>query len=99
MQLPEGIHYGLIADEVLKVIPGLVKKAVQPAEYENHDERNGKKLSEEVEFNAVNYTEIIPILIAGMKEQQIIIENQNKKIDLQQQQINELLKELLLIKE
>src|SRR6185503_16182851 len=99
MHLPEGLQYGLIADEVQQVLPGAVKKAVQPAEYENHDDKKGKKLSDEVEFNAVNYTAIIPILIGGKKEQQVIIENQNKKIDRQQQQINELLKELQLIKE
>ena len=99
MQLPEGIHYGLIADEVQQVIPGAVKKAVQPAEYENHDSHHGKKLSDAVEFDAVNYTEMIPVLIAGMKEQQVIIENQNKKIDQQQQQINNLVKEIQLIKE
>ena len=90
MNLPEGLHYGLIADEVQQVMPGTVKKAVRPAEYENHNKLNGKKLSDEVEFNAVNYTEMIPILIGGMKEQQAMIEKQ-------QQQINELLKEIQLI--
>jgi hypothetical protein len=62
-------------------MPGVVKKAVQPAEFEKHDMQKGKKLSDEVQFNAVNYTEMIPILIGGMKEQQVIINNQNKKID------------------
>jgi hypothetical protein len=102
MNLPEGLQYGLIADEVQQVVPGAVKKAVQPAEYENHDGHTGKKLSNEVEFNAVNYTEMIPILIAAMKEQQVMIEDlkmKNQKIDQQQQQINELLKEIQLIKE
>jgi hypothetical protein len=99
MHLPEGLQYGLIADEVQQVLPGAVKKAVQPAEYENHDNKKGKKLTDEVEFNAVNYTVMIPILVGGMKEQQVIINNQNKKIDQQQQQINELLKEIQLIKD
>jgi hypothetical protein len=99
MQLPDGVHVGLIADEVRSVMPGIVKKAIQPAEYENHDEHSGKKLSERIEFEAVNYSELIPLLIGGMKEQQGIIETQNKKIDQQQQQINELLKEIQLIKE
>jgi hypothetical protein len=85
MNLPEGLQYGLIADEVQQVVPGAVKKAVQPAEYENHDEKKGKKLSNEVEFSAVNYTEMIPILIGAVKEQQVIITSL-------QQQINELKK-------
>jgi hypothetical protein len=94
MHLPEGIHYGLIADEVQLIIPGIVKKAVEPAQFEDHNEQ-GKKLSDKVEFNAVNYTEMIPILIAAMKEQQVMIEElkmKNKKIDKQQQQIDELKK-------
>jgi endosialidase-like protein len=91
MHLPEGIHYGLIADEVLQVLPGTVKKALQPAVYENDDQQNGKKLNDTVEFNAVNYAEMIPIMIGGMKEQKAIIEKQ-------QQQINELQKEIELIK-
>jgi Chaperone of endosialidase len=97
MHLPEGIHYGLIADEVQPVLPGIVKKAVQPAAYENHDEKNGKKLSDEVEFNAVNYTEMIPILIGAIKEQQVMIEElkiKNKKNDPQQLQIEKLQKQI-----
>jgi hypothetical protein len=81
MNLPEGTQYGLVADEVKEVLPGLVKNAIQPARYENHDPTNGRKLSEEVQFNAVNYTEMIPILIAAFQEQQVIILGQNKKIE------------------
>ena len=91
MHLPEGLRFGLIADEVKQILPGAVKHAVQPAEYENHDENKGKKLSDEVEFDAVNYTEMIPILIGGMKEQQ-------KMIDEQQKQINELKTEIQQLK-
>ncbi|MBK9257760.1 MAG: tail fiber domain-containing protein [Saprospiraceae bacterium] len=80
MHLPEGLQYGLIADELKLVIPGAVTKAVQPAEYENHDRENGNKLSDEVEFNAINYTAMVPILIAGVKEQQQMIEDLKKEI-------------------
>lgn len=81
MQLPEGQQYGLIADEVKQVFPSLVKKAVQPAAYENEDHRNGKMLSDEVTFEAVNYTALIPVLIAAMQEQQATIEDLQKKIE------------------
>jgi hypothetical protein len=90
MNLPEGLHYGLIADEVELILPNVVKKAIQPAEYENHDRNNGKKLSDEVEYNALNYTEMIPILIAAVQEQQKIIETQIKINKDQQIQIDEL---------
>ena len=73
MNLPQGIHYGLIADEVQEILPGLVKKAIQPAKHENNDVK-GKIIADAVEFNTVNYIELIPILIGAVKEQQ-------KKID------------------
>lgn len=79
MSLPEGLHYGLIADEVEKVLPNVVKEAVQPAEYEKHDWGNGKKINDEVHFMSVNYTEIIPILIGAVKELKKEIEEMKKK--------------------
>jgi trimeric autotransporter adhesin len=63
-----------------KVFPQLVTKAVQPAEYENGD-RNGKKLNDEVQFKAVNYTGLIPVLTKAMQEQQLLINQQQKTID------------------
>ncbi len=102
MNLPEGLQYGLIADEVQQVIPGIIKKAIQPAQYENLNDQNGRKLSDRVEFNAVNYTAIIPVLIAAVKEQQLMIEAlkmKNEKADQQQIQINDLMNEIRLLKE
>jgi len=91
LQLPEGLQYGLVADELKEVMPGLVKKAIQPAEYENRETRKGKVISEAVEFDAVNYTALIPLLIAAVKEQQALIASQ-------QQQIGNLTKETAELK-
>lgn len=92
MNLPEGLQYGLIADEVKEVLPSAVKKAVNPAVYENGDEKSGKLLFDAVEFNALNYTEMIPILIGGMQEQQKQIEELKKQNDLLLKAINNLKK-------
>jgi hypothetical protein len=81
MELPEGKQYGLIADEVKQVFPSMVKQAVQPAKYENDDSRSGRKVADEVSFEAVNYTAMIPVLIAAMQEQQAMIEAQQKRIE------------------
>jgi hypothetical protein len=88
MQLPEGIQYGLIADEVEEVLPGSVKKTVQPAEYETGPDERGKLISEEVEFNAVNYMEMIPILIGAVQEQQLIISQLQTEIDDMEKRLN-----------
>lgn len=81
MELPEGEQYGLVADEVKQVFPSLVRQVVQPEYYENHNRKDGALLSEEVIFEAVNYTGLIPVLIAGMQEQQQMIEALYKKIE------------------
>ncbi len=81
MMLPEGQQYGLIADEVKQVFPSLVKTAIQPAAYENDDRKNGKMISDEITFEAVNYTALVPVLIAAMQEQQATIEAQQKRIE------------------
>ncbi len=65
LDLPDGLQYGLIAQEVEKVIPSFVKDVTHP---------NGKP------FKTVNYMGLIPILIQGMKEQQEEIERLKSKI-------------------
>jgi hypothetical protein len=81
MQLPEGKQYGLIADEVKQVFPSMVKQVVQPAKFENDDRSTGRMLADEVTFEAVNYTAMIPVLIAAMQEQQAMIEAQQRRIE------------------
>ena len=51
----EGRHYGVIGQEIEKVLPEVVKESP-----------NGEK--------SVSYTELIPVLIEAVKEQQKMIE-------------------------
>lgn len=73
-------------------MPSAVKKAVQPATYKNGDEKSGEKLTDEVEFNALNYTEMIPILIGAVKEQQQQIEELKKQNELLKKQMENVVK-------
>jgi hypothetical protein len=78
MNLPEGKRFGLIAEDVEEVLPGLVK-----ATEFNQKQSNGEQTpaSEKVEFKALNYTELIPIIIKGMQEQAELIKQQQLQID------------------
>ncbi len=78
MNLPEGIHYGLIAQEVEKVLPQIVSDNIQPAEY---DRETHEVIKEEVAFKGVNYTELIPLLIGAIQEQEKKIEELESKIN------------------
>ncbi len=102
MNLPQGQRYGLIAQELEKVLPGLVKKttfdvdkAASPSKPNPKDpnaqaKNEAKKTGEAIDFKAINYTELIPIMIKGMQEQQQTINAQQEMMDKQQQQITEL---------
>ncbi len=66
LHLPGGTHYGIIAQEAQALLPSLVKTFINPAKTDN----NGTVIHPDFTFKAVNYTELIPILIAGYQKQQ-----------------------------
>lgn len=65
MGLPDGQHYGFIAQDVEAVAPGLVSYMAHPSEYDS----SGNILYPQVNFRTLNYTELIPVLVAAVKEQ------------------------------
>jgi hypothetical protein len=87
-------QYGLIAQEVLQILPELVETRNKPAEYDSE----GKVLYPAVSFNVVNYNGLFGILIKAIKEQQGEIERlqatNSKKDSLQDHRLN-LLEEAL----
>jgi len=78
------LHTGFIAQELFKIFP----EAVQPG---GDDPKADPWM--------VDYSKLVPLLIKAVQEQEQIIEDQNKKLDTQQQQLNNLVSELKVIKE
>lgn len=76
MNLPEGKQMGLIAQDLEKVFPELVRE-VNNTEVKDKD---GKTIRQEQHFKAVNYTGLIPVLIAAIQEQQKNIEELKKQL-------------------
>ncbi len=62
--LPDGIHYGLVAQELEQVVPSLVKDVSFPAQYDSA----GAITSAAFSFKSVNYIEVIPFLIGTIQE-------------------------------
>lgn len=94
MNLPEGRQYGLIAQDVEEVLPTLVKQTeFDPNMITNLSTAKSpnttvqQKAEEKIEFKGVNYTELIPIMVKGMQEQQETIEALTKKMDEQNKKI------------
>lgn len=93
LNLPAGTHYGLLAQDLEKIFPNLVREVDRDlnasAEAQSRLEVTDKKekydtkksmTRDNITIKSINYTELIPILIKGMQEQQQTIEDQQNKI-------------------
>ncbi len=77
MNLPEGEQVGFVADEVKMVLPDQVQHSFQPFEEEMVEATGQQGL----DFEAVNYISLIPILTSAIQEQQKMIEVLQKRIE------------------
>lgn len=71
LNLPAGTHYGLLAQEVERILPNLVAEQVSPADVDS----SGNILTPEKRFKALNYIELIPVLLQAIKDQNVIIDS------------------------
>ena len=77
------VHLGFIAQQVEPIIPEVVIEQILPLTGD-----------EETLYKTINYTEIIPHIVEGMKEQQQIINDQQKEIDDLKQKVEFLLSKI-----
>jgi hypothetical protein len=101
MNLPEGEQYGFLAQEVESVLPSLVNTGDHPNHPEIPTSvdapKNAKKGDQPKPFNqnelgsesikSVNYIAVIPILVEAIKEQQILIDQQQHQIQALQEKV------------
>lgn len=66
LNFSQGVHYGVIAQELELVLPELVKSGMNPAKYDS----SGNLITAEINYKTADYISLIPILIQGFKEQQ-----------------------------
>lgn len=91
MNLPQGSHFGLIAQDVEKLLPNLVHETkVQTSSGKPNSTEEDAKNSQTLNVKSLNYIEFIPILIKGMQEQQSVIEQQQQQIDELKQMVSQL---------
>jgi len=95
MNLPQGSHFGLIAQDVEKILPDLVAdikfetamaqpQVTEPALQQESGKTETK--SEIIKFKTLNYTELIPVLIKGMQE----LEQENTQLKSELEELKQL---------
>lgn len=76
MNLPEGEQFGFLAQDIEELFPTLTKKTFQAYEEPLSDTPEGQG----IEFKAVNYIALIPVMVAAIQEQQEIIAAQKNEL-------------------
>jgi hypothetical protein len=74
--LNKGLQRGLIAQDVEKLMPELVKEAKTPDQYDSL----GTLISQGISYKVLDYTGLIPILIQGYQEQQTAIDSLKEQV-------------------
>jgi hypothetical protein len=72
--LPTGTHYGVIAQELEPLFPDLVQQNTARIPNPDAADAGPTTSTTSVEYKSVNYTEMIPVLIKAIQEQQQQIE-------------------------
>lgn len=104
LHLPHGKHYGLLAQDIEQVLPDLVHEenfhipvsaeaeVIQPKTSDRRDINQHRPAmppkTDNISVKAVNYIELIPIMIKAMQEQNQVIQQQHEKIEMLTQKLN-----------
>ena len=83
--LKAGLTYGFIAQEVELILPAIVKEKL----INSISSRNDLTEPTSVKLKTVGYTEVIPILVEALKEQDVIIMDLLKRIEALEQKTND----------
>ncbi len=79
--LPPGKRFGLIAQELEEHLPELVSLKTRPAQVDS----TGEVVSAEYAYKTVDYSGLVPILLAGLQEQQYHIQGLQEQLAAMQQ--------------
>lgn len=103
MNLPQGIHYGFIAQELEEVMPWAVEASkhetgpnlpqaatILDGEGRVQPSAAAEDKHEMITIKAINYTEIIPVAVKAIQEQQETISALKETVAAQQKQIDKL---------
>ncbi len=95
LHLSHGVQYGVIAQELEKVLPSLVHISKKPTKLLDSKDQ----LSASMDYKTVNYVGLIPIAVASIQELSAKIHNQEEQIEALNKKIEILTHAVNLLKE
>ncbi len=82
MSLPKGNQVGIMAQDLEAVYPQLVKHAYFEDVESYEKGLVAKENMESIDYKAVNYTGLVPVLVKAMQEQNQVIQDLQRRIEL-----------------
>jgi len=76
MHFPTQMQYGIMAQDLEKVFPDMVMDTKH-----NIPDKDGHLTDEVLELKAVNYTQLVPVLIKAVQEQQQLIDELKREVE------------------
>lgn len=85
LNLSEGEHFGVIAQQVQEVVPQLVRDIHTDAKVD----RDGNEIAPAMDYKAVDYNGLIPVLLGAIREQHAVIAQLQEQVAGMQQQMEQ----------
>ncbi len=77
LNLPKGIRYGVLAQQVEQVLPSIVREVTHPAMYDT----SGVETSAAFTYKVVDMSQLVPLMLTDLQKKSSIIETMSEHID------------------
>jgi hypothetical protein len=77
LNLPKGIRFGVLAQQVEQVIPSIVREVTHPAMYDTA----GVEMSAAFTYKVVDMSQLVPLMLADLQKKTTVMEMMNVQID------------------
>jgi hypothetical protein len=93
LNLPTGIRYGVLAQQIEQVIPSIVREVTHPAMYDTL----GMETSASFTYKVVDMSQLVPLMLRDLQKKSFVIESLNIHIDTLEAQLGSLTARLGLL--
>ena len=93
LNLPTGIRFGVLAQQIEQVLPSIVREVTHPAMYDTL----GMETSASFTYKVVDMSQLVPLMLRDLQKKSLVIESLNVHIDTLEVQVGSLTARLDLL--